>query len=128
MSLQLQPPANEFWVQQCVSTAHGFVLTIGSRVYTESVIITPTGVTAWHATPTTLSETDCTRVAEQLAHDAVEVILLGVGAQLWFPPPAITRPLIASGIGLEIMDTAAACRTYNLLLSDARPVVAALLV
>ncbi|VAW74722.1 FIG020313: hypothetical protein [hydrothermal vent metagenome] len=44
-----------------------------------------------------------------------------------FPSPALTAPLLEAGIGVEVMDTAAACRTFNVLLSEGRPVVAALL-
>ncbi|WJW74414.1 Mth938-like domain-containing protein [Thiohalobacter sp. IOR34] len=55
-----------------------------------------------------------------------EVLLLGTGPRLRFPEPALLRPLIEQGIGLEVMDTAAACRTYNILLAEGRRVVAAL--
>ena len=44
-----------------------------------------------------------------------------------FRAPALLRPLIDAGIGVETMDTAAACRTYNVLLAEGRSVVAALL-
>lgn len=57
-----------------------------------------------------------------------EIILVGTGDTLRFPPAAWTAGYLASGIGVEIMDTAAACRTYNVLLSEDRHVVAALLI
>lgn len=56
-----------------------------------------------------------------------ELVIFGSGARLRFPPPALLRPLIERGIGFETMDTAAACRTYNVLLAEGRSVVAALL-
>jgi len=56
-----------------------------------------------------------------------EILLLGTGPVLSFPSPALTAPLLERGIGVEVMDTAAACRTFNVLLSEGRPVVAALL-
>ncbi len=56
-----------------------------------------------------------------------ELVIFGSGARLRFPPPAATRPLMSRRIGLETMDTAAACRTYNVLLAEGRSVVAALL-
>jgi uncharacterized protein len=56
-----------------------------------------------------------------------EVVLFGSGRRLRFPPAPLLRPLIEAGIGFEIMDTAAACRTYNVLLAEGRSVVAALL-
>lgn len=56
-----------------------------------------------------------------------EVVVLGTGARLQFPRTADTRALIQANIGLEAMDTGAACRTYNILMQDGRRVVAALL-
>jgi uncharacterized protein len=54
-----------------------------------------------------------------------EVIIIGCGATQQFPPTAIWKALVQHGTGFEIMTTDAACRTYNVLLSEARPVVAA---
>ena len=56
-----------------------------------------------------------------------EFILIGTGARLARPPRALVEALDARGIGVETMDTAAACRTYNVLLAEGRSVVAALL-
>lgn len=63
---------------------------------------------------------------EQLAVLAVDTVVLGTGLRQRFPHPALTAPLIARGIGLEVMDTAAACRTFNILSGDGRLVAAAL--
>ena len=57
-----------------------------------------------------------------------EIVLLGTGARFQFPPPALLAPLYKAGIGVEVMDTPAACRTYNILLGEGRNVVAALIV
>ena len=57
-----------------------------------------------------------------------EMVLFGTGAQLRFPHPRLTLSLIQAGIGVEVMDTAAACRTYNILTAEGRRVAAALLV
>ena len=65
---------------------------------------------------------------EYLASLKPEVVLLGTGTSLRFPVPTLSRCLTASGIGLEVMDTGAACRTYNILAADGRKVLAALLV
>ena len=59
---------------------------------------------------------------------APEVVIFGSGARLRFAPTAWLRALIERRIGVETMDTAAACRTYNVLVSERRAVVAALLV
>lgn len=57
----------------------------------------------------------------------VAVVLIGTGARQRFPSPALLRPLIEARIGFEIMDLAAACRTYNILVGEGRAVAAALL-
>ena len=56
-----------------------------------------------------------------------ELVIFGSGARLRFVMPGLYRSLIAARIGLETMDTAAACRTYNVLAAEGRSVVAALL-
>ena len=57
-----------------------------------------------------------------------EVVLLGTGAKLRFPSPALLAPLYKAGIGVEVMDTPAACRTYNILQGEGRNVLAALII
>jgi uncharacterized protein len=93
--------------------------------YTESVIVPWTGaVQAWHAAGFE------SLVADHFAKLAAlkpELVIFGSGARLRFPPAAMLRPLIEAGIGVETMDTAAACRTYNVLFAEGRSVVAALL-
>lgn len=56
-----------------------------------------------------------------------EVVIIGTGDRLRFPAPATLRPLIEARIGYEVMDLPAACRTYNILVTEGRSVVAALL-
>jgi len=55
-----------------------------------------------------------------------ELVLLGTGASQRFPPAAIRAALTAHGIGLEVMDLGAACRTFNILVQEERRVAAAL--
>lgn len=63
----------------------------------------------------------------RLAELQPELVLFGSGQQLRFPRPAWLQALVAQRIGVETMDTAAACRTYNILAGEGRHVVAALL-
>lgn len=58
---------------------------------------------------------------------APEIVLLGTGARQRFPKPALYAALIRAGIGVEVMTTAAACRTYNILAAEGRRVAAALI-
>ena len=64
---------------------------------------------------------------EQVVALAPELVIFGSGQRLRFAAPALLRSLIERRIGIETMDTAAACRTYNVLASEGRAVVAALL-
>ncbi len=57
-----------------------------------------------------------------------DVLLLGTGATQRFPHPRLYRALTDAGIGVECMDTPAACRTYNILVAEDRRVVAAILI
>ena len=64
----------------------------------------------------------------QLASLGAELVIFGSGARIRFPKPAWLQPLMARRTGIETMDTPAACRTYNILASEGRHVVAALLI
>lgn len=63
-----------------------------------------------------------------LAKQDAELVIFGSGSRLRFPPPAWLQALMQRRIGLETMDTQAACRTYNILASEGRSVLAALLI
>lgn len=64
----------------------------------------------------------------QLAALNTELIIFGSGRRIRFPPGALIRPLIDKRIGIETMDTEAACRTYNILAGEGRWVAVALLI
>ena len=57
----------------------------------------------------------------------VDIVLLGTGTRQRFPHPRLTAALARDGIGVEVMDLQAACRTYNILVAEERKVAAALL-
>ena len=65
---------------------------------------------------------------EWIRDDPPEILLLGTGERQSFPSRTLWRSLRAEPWGIEIMDTAAACRTYNLILSEGRAVAAALII
>ena len=64
----------------------------------------------------------------QLAANQPELVIFGSGLRLRFAPPALMRVLMQKRIGIETMDTLAACRTYNILAGEGRQVIAALLI
>jgi uncharacterized protein len=65
---------------------------------------------------------------DQLAQTQPELVIFGSGTRLRFVPPAFMRALMQRRIGIETMDTLAACRTYNVLAGEGRQVIAALLI
>ncbi|QAZ38023.1 hypothetical protein C1M51_00510 [Methylibium sp. Pch-M] len=99
---------------------------IGERTWRDSVVLPWQGeVTPWQdARFDTLGP----QHFEALAVLGPELVLFGSGNALRFPRPEWLRPLIERRIGFETMDTAAACRTYNLLAAEGRSVIAALLI
>ena len=100
-------------------------ITINQEVYTSSLILTPQRIIAdWP--PVRFADLTAPDF-EAIAVLRPEVVVLGTGLRLQFPAPGIIRSLVEAKIGLEVMDTGAACRTYNILMSDGRRVAAALL-
>ena len=98
---------------------------IGDRIVHQGIIVCANGtVETW--TPAVLADLDERNVQQIISHGP-EVVLLGTGARQQFPPPELLRPFVENGLGLEVMDTAAACRTFNVLASENREVVAGLL-
>ena len=102
----------------------GFV-EINQIRYTTPLIVTPEQVMPW-----ALASFEELKVGdfERLRELRSEVVLLGTGSRQRFPHPRLTRPLADARIGLEVMDTQAACRTYNILMAESRKVSAALLI
>ncbi len=92
--------------------------------HASAVLLTPDRVEPWAvASFEALGEADL----ERLRVLAPEVALLGTGSRQRFPHPRLSRALSEARIGLEVMTTAAACRTYNILMAEGRKVAAALL-
>jgi len=97
---------------------------VNGVAYQQSLIVRPERIAPWgpESVPA-LTTGDF----EELARMGPEIVLLGTGQRQRFPTPALFRCLIDAGIGLEVMDTGAACRTYNILAAEGRSVAAALL-
>lgn len=90
-----------------------------------SLIVLPAQVIAeWQAdAPDSMTAEHFSALAEL----GLEILLLGTGPKLRFPSPRLIHALAQQGIGLETMDTFAACRTYNILATEGRKVAAALI-
>jgi uncharacterized protein len=101
----------------------GYVMVNGQR-RESSLIVLPDRLLPWDVTGfDALSAEHFSSLRDLQA----EILLLGTGPKQRFPHPRLTAPLAAAGIGLEVMDLQAACRTYNILVAEERKVAAALL-
>lgn len=99
---------------------------VNEEILTHSIIISSEQpINNW--APQQMSELTAEHLAAILALKP-EVVLLGSGTHISFPPKELLLPFYAQQIGVEVMDTGAACRTYNVLISEGRRVVAGLLI
>ncbi|MBL8510475.1 MAG: Mth938-like domain-containing protein [Betaproteobacteria bacterium] len=107
-------------------TAHGdgYVAVDGQR-YEQPLIVLPDQLI--HPWPVSALQTLTPADFAPLIELAPALVILGSGPVFRFPDPRIAVALAAAGIGFEVMDTPAACRTYNVLASEGRKVAAALL-
>lgn len=105
---------------------HGADGVIVNRIEHRSSVIVP-----WRGSVSRWPVSDFAALSAQhfdmLAELGPELVIFGSGSRIRFLHPALLRPLIERRIGIETMDTAAAARTYNVLLAEGRTVVAALL-
>ena len=120
--MKLQPDQSD--VQSISGYGPGWVAVNGEKI-TASVIISSRGERlAW---PADRFEDLVAGHFAQLATIDAEIVIFGSGSRIRFPQAAWLQPLIARRIGVETMDTAAACRTYNVLAQEGRDVAVALL-
>ena len=115
-----------------LSPAEGNVVTgsgpgwvrVGADEHRESLVIAPDAIVKpWASTFEALDE----GAFERLKSLSPEIVLLGTGARQRFPHPRLYRALTDQRIGVEVMDTAAAARTYNIIAAEGRRVAAALI-
>ncbi len=106
----------------------GWVAVDGQRQAHSLVLSSSGALQDWHCDRfEDLSAAHFERLGE-LDGEAPELVVFGSGARLRFVRPALLQGLMARRIGVETMDTSAACRTYNILAGEGRRVVAALLI
>lgn len=91
-----------------------------------SILCLPSGIYAWPVVQMADVAIACLEPAFA-EKDGIGVFLLGTGRTQVFPGAALSMTCAEGGLGLEAMDTGAACRTYNVLLGEGRPVAAALI-
>lgn len=102
------------------------IIQINEKTFTQSLIVAPDRlIENW--SPQSVAELTLEALSPIIALQP-DILLIGTGAKLVFLNIELYGDLINQGIGVEIMDTGAACRTYNALSSENRNVVAALII
>ncbi len=100
---------------------------ISGTVYEGAVIVSPEKTQAWDVSGK-VADLSLAEFEPLIEHAAdIDVVLLGCGAVIQFLPRPLKAALKEQGLNIEVMDSGAACRTYNVLISDGRRVVAVLL-
>ena len=122
MKFHLQAPASNL-----VTGAGPGWIRVGVDEYRAPVLLLPDGVVQTGWAPAGLDALAAADLAALLKHTP-EIVLLGTGATQRFLHPRVLAPLTDARVGVETMDTGAACRTYNILVGEGRRVVAALLI
>jgi uncharacterized protein len=101
-------------------------IVIDGTSYTTGLILTPERIlSGWG--PASAAELGEDHIGALVALDP-QVIIIGTGARQVFPAPAVYAAAMRCGVGVEVMDTGAACRTYNIVMAEGRKVVAGLMV
>jgi uncharacterized protein len=93
--------------------------------YARPILVFPDATLDWEVSG--IEDVTADALRPVVEHGGTEILLLGCGTRIRLVPAALRQALKAAGIGLEPMDTGAACRTYNVLLAEDRRVAAALL-
>ncbi len=101
-------------------------VSINGQAYTTSVLV-PSDALLQPWAPATVADLTAEHFDQILAYKP-ELVVFGSGPNMKFAHPALMRSLMAARIGVETMDTMAACRTYNILVSEGRKVLAALII
>jgi uncharacterized protein len=118
----MAPPLQPALVKQQIERYGAGGFRISGIVYSGPVLVFPDSTIAWEPASVSLEG-----LQPVIAHGEIELVLIGLGRRGAPAAPALRAALKAHGIGVEAMDTGAACRTYNLLLAEDRLVAAALL-
>jgi uncharacterized protein len=122
LKLHLEPATS---LNAFTGYGEGYVMVNGKRIERSVVVLPERLLPDW---PPATFDTLAPEHFAMLADIGSEIVLLGTGAKLRFPRAELIAPLVRAGVGVEVMDLQAACRTYNILMAEQRKVAAALLI
>jgi uncharacterized protein len=114
--------------QSSLNTITGYgigYIEVNSKVYPHALIVQPEGeISPWPVSA--FADLSSDNLAS-LCVFKPELIIIGTGKKQQFLKPELIKPLIQAKIGFEVMDSQAACRTYNILMNEGRQVLAAII-
>jgi uncharacterized protein len=121
VDLNFEKPGNYHYIRSLSTQG----IQLGEQVYACPILVSAEALDAnWP--PASMAQLQ-ERHLESIFGMAPEVVLLGTGKQQVFLPPRMMMLFFERGVGIEVMTTDAACRTFNVLVSEGRNVVAALM-
>jgi uncharacterized protein len=109
-----------------ISTYRG-AFHFGSKRHQGALLVSPAGIYDWTSSDAGFSDDGLLRFLACDEAKGCDVLLIGTGPSSILPPASFAAQIEERGLGLEAMETAAACRTYNILLAENRHFLAALL-
>lgn len=113
--------------QQVIQSYAGGKFRVSGQPYSDPIIVTPSETFAWNLQAKDVSGLtleDFQALLDQ--SEQIDVVLLGCGPEIAFLDTALKQNLSEQGLSVDVMDTGAACRTYNVLMAEGRRVAAAL--
>ncbi|MGA8259246.1 MAG: Mth938-like domain-containing protein [Arenicellales bacterium] len=115
---------HDFGERNVIRRCEDGTITINEQTYSRSVIVMPQDIVDWR--PGKIAELTADDL-HSVAQLGVELVIVGTGSRQVFPSARVLAPLVQASLGFEVMDSAAAARTYNILASEGRNVAAAIL-
>lgn len=114
--------------QQIIQNYAAGLFKVSGISYEGAVIVTPDKTILWESAPDSITALSLEHFDSLLNQaDEIDVLLFGTGANMEFISPKLRQELSASGLSIDVMDTGAACRTYNVLMAEGRRVVAVMM-
>ena len=111
--------------RQVIDSYGGTGFHVSGSAYEGALLVFPEGTQSWPVEA--FADITVASLEPVIAHGNIQILLLGCGARHQPVPPALRQAMREAGIVIDAMDTGAACRTYNILLSEDRRVAAAVL-
>jgi uncharacterized protein len=114
--------------QQIIQSYAAGTFRVSGVSYEDALLVYPSQTIMWQTAPKTIADMQVSNFTGLLKQASeIDVLLFGTGEKMQFINPKLRQELSAQGLPMDVMDTGAACRTYNVLMAEGRRVVAILM-